>query len=127
MSSDPVLNDLPLFPLHTVLFPGGLLPLKIFEARYLDMACASLRKQTPFGLCSEESGHEAASPGDPSIPENIGCLAEITKCDVDTFGLLLVQARGTQSFKLKEHRVEPSNLLVGEVDLIGDDEPLQGA
>ena len=36
MSSNPVLADLPLFPLHTVLFPGGLLPLKIFEARYLD-------------------------------------------------------------------------------------------
>jgi uncharacterized protein len=133
MSSNPaspassVLADLPLFPLHTVLFPGGLLPLKIFEARYLDMARACLREGTPFGVCLLKSGHEVASPGDPSVPENIGCLAEISECDVDTFGLLLVQARGAQRFKLKDYRVAPSNLLIGETILIGDDQPLQGA
>jgi uncharacterized protein len=127
MSSTPALADLPLFPLHTVLFPGGLLPLKIFEARYLDMARACLREQTPFGVCLLKSGHEVASPGDPSVPENIGCVAEIFECDVDQFGLLLVQARGRQRFRLVDHRVEPSNLLIGEVAMIGDDQPLQGA
>jgi uncharacterized protein len=127
MSPTSALADLPLFPLHTVLFPGGLLPLKIFEARYLDMARACLREQTPFGVCLLKSGHEVASPGDPSVPEPIGCVAEISECDVDQFGLLLVQARGVQRFKLVDHRVEPSNLLVGEVSLIGDDAPLQGA
>ncbi|KND61079.1 N-terminal domain of Lon protease [Candidatus Burkholderia verschuerenii] len=127
MSSTPALAELPLFPLHTVLFPGGLLPLKIFETRYLDMARACLREQTPFGVCLLKSGHEVASPGDPSVPENIGCVAEIFECDVDQFGLLLVQARGTQRFRLVDHRVEPSNLLVGEVAMIGDDQPLQGA
>jgi Lon protease-like protein len=79
MSSNPVLADLPLFPLHTVLFPGGLLPLKIFEARYLDMARECLREKTPFGVCLLKSGHEVASPGDPSVPETIGCLAEIAE------------------------------------------------
>jgi uncharacterized protein len=127
MSPNPALADLPLFPLHTVLFPGGLLPLKIFEARYLDMARSCLRENTPFGVCLLKSGHEVASPGDPSVPEPIGCVAEISECDVDQFGLLLVQARGTQRFKLVDHRLEPSNLLVGEVQLIGDDAPLQGA
>ncbi|MDR5876903.1 LON peptidase substrate-binding domain-containing protein [Caballeronia sp. LZ032] len=125
--ANPVLDDLPLFPLHTVLFPGGLLPLKIFEARYLDMARGCLREQSPFGVCLLKSGHEVASPGDPSVPEPIGCLAEIAECDVDTFGLLLVQARGTARFKLIDHRVEPSNLLVGTVQLLGDDQPLQGS
>ncbi|MDR5755877.1 LON peptidase substrate-binding domain-containing protein [Caballeronia sp. LZ035] len=125
--ANPVLDDLPLFPLHTVLFPGGLLPLKIFEARYLDMARACLREQSPFGVCLLKSGHEVASPGDPSVPEPVGCLAEIAECDVDTFGLLLVQARGTARFKLIDHRVEPSNLLVGTVQLLEDDRPLQGA
>ena len=96
----PFIADLPLFPLHTVLFPGGLLPLKIFEARYLDMARECLREKTPFGVCLLKSGHEVASPGDPSVPESVGCLAEITECDVDTFGLLLVQARGTERFRL---------------------------
>jgi uncharacterized protein len=127
MSSTPALEDLPLFPLRTVLFPGGLLPLKIFEARYLDMARACLREKTPFGVCLLKSGHEVASPGDPSVPENIGCYAEIAECDVDTFGLLLVQAHGTRRFKLKDYRLEPSNLLVGMVEPIGDDTPLQGA
>ena len=126
MSSNPILADLPLFPLHTVLFPGGLLPLKIFEARYLDMARECLREKTPFGVCLLKSGHEVASPGDPSVPETIGCLAEISECDVDTFGLLLVQARGTERFRLTDHRVEPSNLLVGTAELLGDDQPLQG-
>ncbi len=93
MSSPFDLNDVPLFPLHTVLFPGGLLPLKIFEARYLDMARGYLREKTPFGVCLLKSGHEIASPGDPSVPENIGCLAEIAECDVDTFGLARAGAR----------------------------------
>jgi Lon protease-like protein len=130
MSSNPAnlaIADLPLFPLNTVLFPGGLLPLKIFEARYLDMARACLREKTPFGVCLLKSGHEVASPGEPSVPETIGCLAEIVECDVDTFGLLLVQARGAERFRLISHRVEPSNLLVGTAELYGDDRPLQGA
>jgi len=110
-----------------VLFPGGLLPLKIFEARYLDMARSCLREKTPFGVCLLKSGNEIASPGDPSVPEPIGCLAEITECDVDTFGLLLVQARGTERFRLLSHRVETSNLIVGMAETIGEDQPLQGA
>ena len=68
-------------------------------------------KSTPFGVCLLKSGNEIASPGEPSVPENVGCLAEITQCDVDTFGMLLVQARGTTRFRLLSHRVEPSNLL----------------
>ena len=83
MSSTPaVLADLPLFPLHTVLFPGGLLPLKIFEARYLDMARECLREKTPVGVCMLKSGAEVAQPDDPAVPEAIGCLAEIEQCDV---------------------------------------------
>ncbi|MGE8331534.1 MAG: LON peptidase substrate-binding domain-containing protein, partial [Paraburkholderia nemoris] len=58
MSSSTVLADVPLFPLHTVLFPDGLLPLKIFEARYLDMARECLREKTPFGVCLLKSGAE---------------------------------------------------------------------
>ena len=53
------MNDLPLFPLGTVLFPGGLLPLRIFEQRYLGMAKACLRDEAPFGVCRirEGAGH----------------------------------------------------------------------
>ncbi|HTH59524.1 MAG TPA: LON peptidase substrate-binding domain-containing protein [Paraburkholderia sp.] len=127
MSSSPaVLADLPLFPLHTVLFPGGLLPLKIFEARYLDMASVCLREKTPFGVCLLKSGAEVAQPDDPAVPESVGCLAEIEQCDVEAFGMLLIRARGTRRFRLLSHRVEPDGLLVGMAEPLPDDIPLEG-
>ena len=125
-STPPVLADLPLFPLHTVLFPGGLLPLKIFEARYLDMASACLREKTPFGVCLLKSGAEVALPDEPAVPEAVGCLAEIVQCDVESFGMLLVQARGTRRFRLLSHRVEPDGLLVAMAEPLPDDVPLEG-
>ena len=126
MSSTSVLADVPLFPLHTVLFPGGLLPLKIFEARYLDMARDCLREKTPFGVCLLKSGGEVALPDEPSVPEHVGCLAEIDECDVETFGMLLIRARGTRRFRLLSHRVEHSGLLVGMAEPLPDDVPLEG-
>jgi Lon protease-like protein len=126
MPSTSVLADVPLFPLHTVLFPDGLLPLKIFEARYLDMARDCLREKTPFGVCLLKSGAEVAVPDEPSVPESIGCLAEIEECDVETFGMLLIRARGTRRFQLLSHRVEHSGLLVGMAEPLPDDLPLEG-
>ena len=126
MSSTSVLADVPLFPLHTVLFPDGLLPLKIFEARYLDMARECLREQTPFGVCLLKSGGEVALPDEPSVPEAVGCLAEIGECDVETFGMLLIRARGTPRFRLLSHRAEASGLLVGMAEPLPDDVPLEG-
>lgn len=128
MSSHPVVYaDLPLFPLHAVLFPDGLLPLKIFEARYLDMARTCLRENAPFGVCMLKSGAEVAQPDEPAVPESIGCLAIIEQCDVDQYGMLLVKARGTTRFKLRSHRVEPSGLLVGEAEPLPEDIPLEGS
>jgi Lon protease-like protein len=127
MSSTPsVLADVPLFPLHTVLFPDGLLPLKIFEARYLDMARDCLRDKTSFGVCLLKSGAEVAQPDEPAVPEAIGCLAQIDVCDVDEFGMLLIRARGTERFRLLSHRVESGGLLVGMAELVGKDVPLEG-
>ncbi|MBP0588895.1 LON peptidase substrate-binding domain-containing protein [Paraburkholderia sp. LEh10] len=127
MSSTPsVLADVPLFPLHTVLFPDGLLPLKIFEARYLDMARDCLRDETSFGVCLLKSGAEVAQPDEPAVPEAVGCLAKIDVCDVDEFGMLLIRARGTERFRLLSHRVESGGLLVGMAELIGGDVPLEG-
>ncbi|QGZ60504.1 LON peptidase substrate-binding domain-containing protein [Paraburkholderia acidisoli] len=127
MSPSPaVLADLPLFPLHTVLFPGGLLPLKIFEARYLDMASACLRERTPFGVCLLKSGAEVALPDEPSVPEAIGCLATIEACDVETVGMLHIRAHGTKRFRLLSHRAENNGLLVGMAEVLPEDIPLEG-
>ncbi|AOJ39103.1 ATP-dependent protease [Burkholderia lata] len=125
-SLSTTLIDLPLFPLHTVLFPGGLLPLKVFEARYLDMARACLRDDAPFGVCLLKSGPEVAQDGTVSVPETIGCMARITECDTGEFGMLYLQAVGTQRFELLSYRVEGNGLLVGIAEPLPDDIPLEG-
>ncbi|KWE64259.1 ATP-dependent protease [Burkholderia ubonensis] len=125
-SLSTTLLDLPLFPLHTVLFPGGLLPLKVFEARYLDMSRACLRDNAPFGVCLLKSGPEVAQEGAVSIPETIGCMARIVECDTGEFGMLFLQAIGTQRFELLSHRVEANGLLVGIAEPLPDDIPLEG-
>ena len=125
-SLSTTLLDLPLFPLHTVLFPGGLLPLKVFEARYLDMARACLRAEAPFGVCLLRSGPEVAQEGMASVPETIGCMARIVECDTGEFGMLFLQAIGTQRFELLSYRVEANGLLVGIAEPLPEDIPLEG-
>ncbi|KVU71937.1 ATP-dependent protease [Burkholderia ubonensis] len=125
-SLSTTLLDLPLFPLHTVLFPGGLLPLKVFEARYLDMSRACLRDNAPFGVCLLKSGPEVAQEGAVSVPETIGCMARIVECDTGEFGMLFLQAIGTQRFELLSYRIEANGLLVGIAEPLPDDIPLEG-
>ena len=70
-------ETVPVFPLQTVLFPGSLLPLRIFEVRYMDMAKACLKEGSPFAVCLIKEGSEV---GAPALPEPIGCLARIADC-----------------------------------------------
>jgi Lon protease-like protein len=121
-----ILADLPLFPLNTVLFPGGLLPLKVFEARYIDMVRTCLRDEAPFGVCLLHSGAEVAQPGMPSTPETIGCLAEIIDIDIEQFGLMSLRTRGTSRFRLLEWHAENDGLLRGNASLIASDPPVHG-
>jgi Lon protease-like protein len=121
-----ILADLPLFPLHTVLFPDGLLPLKIFEARYLDMMRDCLREQTPFGVCMIKTGNEVARPDEPTVPENVGCLAHLLDCDVQEYGLMQIKVKGGHRFRLLSTRVEPDGLLRGMAEPIGDDPSPEG-
>jgi Lon protease-like protein len=83
-------SSLPLFPLRTVLFPGGLLPLKVFEQRYIEMTKACLRDERPFGVCLITHGDEVAR-GDGAFPEiaNVGTLARITGFDMPQLGILV--------------------------------------
>ncbi|AMP38653.1 LON peptidase substrate-binding domain-containing protein [Ralstonia solanacearum] len=116
----PLPTELSLFPLHTVLFPGGLLPLRIFEARYIDMVRTCLRDQTPFGVCLIERGNEVATPDTPTVPVDIGCIAHIVECDMEQLGLLMIKVRGTQRFKVRSFDTA-SSLLRGTVEPIGTD------
>ncbi|AYB61696.1 LON peptidase substrate-binding domain-containing protein [Ralstonia solanacearum] len=117
----PLPTELPLFPLHTVLFPGGLLPLRIFEARYIDMVRTCLREQTPFGVCLIERGNEVAPPDTPTVPVDIGCIAHIVECDMEQLGLLMIKVRGTQRFKVRSFDPTAAGLLRGTVEPIGID------
>jgi Lon protease-like protein len=123
----PLISDLPLFPLGTVLFPGGLLPLRVFEARYLDMTRACLRDKTPFGVALLKTGHEVASlkhgqrGQNDAEPEAIGCLAEIIDCDMEQLGVLLIRCRGTQRFRLVSSQYQKDGLLRGIAQPIGSD------
>jgi len=113
--------DIPLFPLNTVLFPGGVLPLRIFEQRYLDMAAACMKEERPFGICLIASGEEAGAIAEPHA---VGTLARIADWEMEQLGILQVTARGEQRFRILDKRVGPDNLLQASIELIADDGPL---
>ena len=98
-----------------MLFPGGRLPLRIFESRYMDMAKRCLRDGSPFGVCAIREGNEV---GAPATPANVGCTARIAQWDMAQLGLLEVIAQGEQRFRILERRVERNGLQVAEVELL---------
>lgn len=107
-----------IFPLGTVLFPGGTLPLKIFEQRYIEMTKACLRDNRPFGVCLIREGREV---GAPAVPETIGCLADIESWDMPQLGLFHLVARGGERFRLLETRVASNGLMTGSIERIAPD------
>jgi hypothetical protein len=107
--------EIALFPLQTVLFPGGRLPLRIFEQRYMDMAKACLRDAAPFGVCLIREGAEV---GEPAVPEDVGCMARIVSWDMPQLGMLHVVALGEQRFRILERSVQPDGLARARVELL---------
>ena len=109
--------QVPLFPLHTVLFPGGRLPLRIFEQRYMDMAKACLRDGAPFGVCLIREGAEV---GAPATPSEVGTLARIGTWDMPQLGLLQVVAHGEQRFRILERRVQADGLARASIERLAE-------
>ena len=120
-SDSATLDALPLFPLHTVLFPDGRLPLRVFDKRYVDMVRNCMRDHLPFGVCLIATGEEVAQPGQTTEPESIGCLAEIVDCNVEQLGVLLIETRGRQRFRVLSHATRDDGLLVASVELLPPD------
>jgi Lon protease-like protein len=114
--------ELPLFPLNTVLFPGGVLPLRVFEQRYIEMTKACLRDDTPFGVCCIKEGAEV---GAPSLPHEVGCLARITDWDMQQLGVLNLKTVGLRRFRILETRVEPDNLIIARAQLLPREAPME--
>lgn len=105
----------PLFPLNTVLFPGGLLPLRVFEARYMDMTRDCLKHERPFGVSLIREGSEV---GAPATPEPVGCLARITDWDMQQLGLLQLTTLGGQRFRILDSQPGPQGLVCADIELI---------
>jgi uncharacterized protein len=132
LTSDPSeqalsLSQLPLFPLQTVLFPGGWMPLRIFEVRYLDMINRCHKAGAPFGVVCLSEGSEVRRR-DPSAPPSsdgfakeaffpVGTLARIEQLDNPQPGLLLIHCRGLQRFQVTQSRQLPHGLWVADVQL----------
>lgn len=112
------MNDLPLFPLNAVLFPGGRLPLRIFEQRYMDMAKACLKDGSPFGVCLIAQGKEV---GEPAVPAEVGTLARLREWDMPQLGMLHVVAKGERRFRIVERRVESNGLARASIELLPED------
>lgn len=114
-------DTLPLFPLNTVVFPGGLLPLRIFEQRYLDMVKQAIADNTPFGICAPALSaaiREGSEVGPPAVPHTIGTRVHIIDWDMPQTGILHIETQAAERFVVRSTRTEPSGLLIGSVDAV---------
>src|SRR5579862_7198061 len=109
---DAAAAELPLFPLHMVLLPGGPLQLQVFEPRYLDMIGRCMRAGTPFGVVRILVGAETGAAADIAVT---GTSARIIDFHALSSGLLGLLCLGERVFRVESHRTEPDGLLVGQV------------
>ena len=134
MSDTLKLTSLPLFPLGSVLYPGGLLPLRIFEVRYLDMIGKCHKTGAPFGVVALTVGSEvrkadasktASKPtGDGFAQEEfftVGTLATITEFSAPQSGLMVIRCVGAQRFKISNREKLKHGLWIADVERIDDD------
>lgn len=112
------LIELPLFPLNTVLFPGGPLSLRIFEPRYLEMVSDCMKRGIGFGVVLIKDGAEV---GTAAHFHDIGTLAEIIDFDRLEGDLLGITCRGGQCFRVASHGVQSNQLVVAQVELLPDE------
>ncbi|HKB53379.1 MAG TPA: LON peptidase substrate-binding domain-containing protein [Ramlibacter sp.] len=121
MPSVLTLQSLPLFPLGTVLFPGGLLPLRVFEVRYLDMIGRCQRAGAPFGVVCLTQGSEVRRPGIQEAFCSVGTLATITSVDTPQPGLMMLRASGMQRFRITSREQLKHGLWVADVERLPAD------
>lgn len=111
-SLDPF--ELPIFPLNAVLFPGGLLPLRIFEQRYMDMIKACLKNNQSFGVALIKEGSETGA----ATTEEVGCVATVIDWDMQELGILNVKALGVERFVIADTWILDSGLLMAKVNRV---------
>jgi Lon protease-like protein len=110
--------EIPLFPLGTVLFPGGPLPLRIFEARYIDLVRSCMRDGSGFGVVLIREGVEA---GGPASTFDVGTYARIVDFAPQPDGLLGIHATGERRFRILERRRQRDGLNVADIEWLPDE------
>lgn len=122
MTQPLTLSSLPLFPLGSVLFPGGLLALRVFEVRYLDMVRKCHQAGAPFGVVALTQGREVRQAGAPEEQFNdVGTLAVIEQIDAPQPGLITLLCRGSQRFRITQRSHLPHGLWIADVGHIDPD------
>lgn len=116
-ANDPV----PLFPLRSVLFPGGRLPLQIFEQRYIDLVSHCMKTDSGFGVCLVTKGDEAATPGSHQQVSKVGVYARIVDWDQLPNGLLGITVEGQRKFTVMDCWSRDDKLLMASVQWSADD------
>jgi Lon protease-like protein len=125
LSSALTLTSLPLFPLGTVLFPGGVLPLRIFEVRYLDMIGKCRKAGAPFGVISLTEGTEVRVPGGKEAFSQVGTIATISELETPQPGLMVIRALGEQRFRITSSEQLRHGLWVADVQRLAADMAVQ--
>ncbi len=114
--------ELPLFPLRSVLFPGGPLPLRIFERRYVDLVSRCMRESGTFGVVLIREGSEVATnlaandDAGELLTADVGTEAQIIDFHQLPDGLLGIVCRGGRRFRLYERRRQPDGLYIGDIE-----------
>ncbi len=122
MTTQPLLHSLPLFPLGAVLFPDGVLPLRIFEVRYLDMIGKCHKHGAPFGVVALSQGDEVRKAGAAAERfATVGTLATIKSFEAPQAGLLQIECVGTQRFRVQSTGLQKYGLWTADVEALADD------
>lgn len=106
---------IPLFPLDAVLFPGGALPLRIFEPRYLDMISDCMKSESGIGVVLIKDGHEA---GTAAKVHELGTISYISYWHKRTDGMLGITLTGEQRFRVLSTEIKDNQLTVAEIELL---------
>ena len=112
---------IPLFPLNTVLFPHGPLPLRIFETRYVDMVKFCMREQSPFGVVLIRAGSEVGT-GAVGETSAVGTTARIIDFNPLPDGLLGITCQGERKFSVLKHWQQEDGLHLAEVEFVDPEE-----
>jgi hypothetical protein len=115
MSEPAATYRLPLFPLSSVVLPGGLFALRLFEARYLDLVSECLRNDSGFGICLIRQGGEA---GEPALPFGTGTEVRIVDWDQQPDGLLGITVAGQHKVRVHDLWTEANQLVVAHVEAL---------